>query len=87
MASPAAEMEIDERLVTALLAEQVPSLAALPVVMAGNGWDNTIARVGEEWMVRLPRRAASAPLIEFEQRWRRPCPSVQECHASTPMGG
>jgi len=69
MASPAAEMEIDERLVTALLAAQVPSLAALPVVMAGNGWDNTIARVGEEWMVRLPRRAASAPLIEFEQRW------------------
>ena len=35
----------------------------------GNGWDNTIARVGDEWMVRLPRRAAAAPLIESEQRW------------------
>jgi len=69
MASPAAEIEIDERLVTALLAEQLPALAGLPVVIAGNGWDNTIARVADEWMVRLPRRAASAPLIESEQRW------------------
>jgi len=69
MATPAAEIEIDERLVTALLAEQLPVLAALPVAIVGNGWDNTIARVGEEWMVRLPLRVASAPLIESEQRW------------------
>ena len=69
MATPAAEIAIDEQLVTALLTEQVPSLAALPVTIVGNGWDNTIARVGEEWMVRLPRRAASAPLIASEQRW------------------
>ncbi len=69
MATPAAEIDIDERLVTALLAQQVPTLAELPVAIVGNGWDNTIARVGGAWMVRLPRRAASAPLIESEQRW------------------
>ena len=69
MATPAAEIDIDERLVTALLAEQVPSLAAMPMALADNGWDNIVARVGDEWMVRLPRRTGSAPLIESEQRW------------------
>lgn len=69
MASPAAEIDIDERLVTALLADQVPELAVLSVSIAGNGWDNTIARVGDDWMVRLPRRVAAASLIESEQRW------------------
>lgn len=69
MASPAAEIDIDERLVAVLLSEQMPSLAALPVTIVGNGWDNTIARIGDDWMARLPRRAASAPLIESEQHW------------------
>lgn len=69
MASPAAEIEIGRRLVRSLLAEQVPELAAQRVTIVGNGWDNTIARVGAEWTVRLPRRAASAALIESEQRW------------------
>ena len=69
MASPAAEIEIDRQLVASLLAEQVPELAAQSVRIVGHGWDNTIARVGDEWMVRLPRRAAAAPLIESEQRW------------------
>ncbi len=69
MAAPAAEIDIDQRLVTALLAEQAPELADLPVAIVGNGWDNTIARIGNDWMARLPRRAASAPLIESEQHW------------------
>lgn len=69
MATPAAEIDIDEQLVTALLTAQCPELAALPVRIVGNGWDNTIARVGDEWMVRMPRRAAAADLIVNEQRW------------------
>lgn len=69
MATPAAEIDIDERLVTALLHEQCPQLAEQPVRVVGNGWDNTIARVGDAWMTRLPRRAAAAALIVNEQRW------------------
>lgn len=69
MATPAAKIDIDERLVTALLAAQCPELAALPVRIVGNGWDNTIARAGDEWMVRMPRRAAAAELIVNEQTW------------------
>ena len=69
MATPAAEIDTDEALVTALLASQCAELAALPVRVVGNGWDNTIARAGDEWMVRLPRRAAAAELIVNEQTW------------------
>lgn len=69
LGGPAAEIGIDARLVAGLLAEQCPELAALPVRIVGNGWDNTIARVGVDWMARLPRRSMSAALIEHEQRW------------------
>jgi aminoglycoside phosphotransferase (APT) family kinase protein len=66
---PRAEVPIDIALVRALLEEQHADLAALPVVEASEGWDNRTFRLGEDLAVRLPRRAASAPLIEHEQRW------------------
>ncbi len=69
MATPAAEIDIDAGLITALLAEQCPELADQPVRIVANGWDNAIARVGEHWMVRLPRRAPSATLVLHEQQW------------------
>lgn len=69
MATPAAEVDIDEALVRALLAAQRTDLAALPVRVVANGWDNTVVRIGDEWMARLPRRAAAADLIVHEQRW------------------
>jgi aminoglycoside phosphotransferase (APT) family kinase protein len=66
---PPAEVPIDIALVCALLEEQHPDLAALPIVEASEGWDNRTFRLGDDLAVRLPRRAASAPLIEHEQRW------------------
>jgi aminoglycoside phosphotransferase (APT) family kinase protein len=69
MATPSAEIEIDEALVRRLLREQVPDLAALPIRVVANGWDNAVVRLGDEWMARLPRRAAAATLIEHEQQW------------------
>lgn len=66
---PRAEVPIDVPLVQALLEEQHPDLAGLPLVEAGEGWDNRTFRLGEELTVRLPRRAASARLIEHELRW------------------
>ena len=69
MATPAAEITIDEPLVATLLAAQCPELAALPIRIVANGWDNTIARVGAQWLVRLPRRAAAADLVVSEQVW------------------
>ena len=67
--TPRAEVAIDERLVRALLHEQLPDLAELRIKREGSGWDNALFRLGSELAVRLPRRAAAAQLVVNEQRW------------------
>jgi aminoglycoside phosphotransferase (APT) family kinase protein len=66
---PPAEVTIDPSLVRALLQEQHTDLAQLALIDIGEGWDNKLFRLGDALAVRLPRRAASAALIEHEQRW------------------
>jgi aminoglycoside phosphotransferase (APT) family kinase protein len=66
---PAADVVVDASLVQALLREQHPDLAHLAPVKVAEGWDNALFRLGDGLAVRLPRRAASAKLIEHEQRW------------------
>jgi aminoglycoside phosphotransferase (APT) family kinase protein len=68
-AKPPAEVSIDLPLVRNLLREQHADLASLALVDIGEGWDNCVFRLGEDLAVRIPRRAASAALIEHEQRW------------------
>lgn len=65
---PAAEVEVTADLVRDLLGDQHPDLAGLSIVELANGWDNVMFRLGDELIVRLPRRAAAAALIEHEQR-------------------
>ncbi|MCE7999404.1 MAG: aminoglycoside phosphotransferase family protein [Rhodobiaceae bacterium] len=67
--SPPAEVDIDETLVRRLLQTQHPDLAALPIQQLEAGFDNDMYRLGTEYMVRLPRRAAAVPCIEHEQHW------------------
>jgi aminoglycoside phosphotransferase (APT) family kinase protein len=67
--TPAAEIMIDADLVRALLREQHPDLADLPLERMASGWDNEIFRLGDHLGVRLPRRAAAASLLLNEQRW------------------
>lgn len=62
-------MEVDADLVGALLRDQHPDLAELPISELGSGWDNVLFRLGPDLLVRLPRRVASAHLLEHEQRW------------------
>src|SRR4051812_9638463 len=52
------ELDIDDGLVRALVDEQFPQLAELPLVRAGDGTVNVIYRLGDDLSVRLPRRAA-----------------------------
>jgi aminoglycoside phosphotransferase (APT) family kinase protein len=66
---PPAEIEIDEGLIRVLLRAQYPDLAEQPLRIVAHGWDNVLARLGDELLVRLPRRALAAPLIVHEQRW------------------
>jgi aminoglycoside phosphotransferase (APT) family kinase protein len=68
-AKPPADLTIDEPLVRGLLAEQHPDLAHLDLLEVEGGWDNTLFRLGQDLVIRLPRRSASASLIGHEQRW------------------
>lgn len=65
---PPAEVEVSPDLVRRLLRQQMPDLADLPVRAAGSGWDNEIFRLGEELLVRMPRRKLGAELVLNEQR-------------------
>jgi len=67
--TPAAERHIDDALVRGLLQEQHPDLAALPLELMDTGWDNVMFRLGDEFVVRVPRRSEADPLIEHEQAW------------------
>ena len=67
--SPAAEFDIDAALVGSLLAEQHPDLAVLGLTELDAGWDNSLWRLGDRLVVRLPRRAAAVPLAVHEHRW------------------
>ena len=69
MVHPVPEVEVTEHLARALLAEQHPDLADLPLTWAGTGWDNALWRVGDHLAARFPVRAMAAPLVSHEQRW------------------
>lgn len=66
---PVPETEVSADLVAALLRSQIPELAGLEVDLFAEGWDNWSYRLGDRWLVRLPRRSLAAPLIENEWRW------------------
>jgi aminoglycoside phosphotransferase (APT) family kinase protein len=67
--TPSAEIAIDIPFAAALIAEQHPDLAHLPLSRGDEGWDNVMFRLGDELAVRLPRRALGATLIVHEQTW------------------
>ena len=67
--TPAAEVDVSVDLVRRLLREQHPDLADRPIAVLANGWDNLMCRLGPDLVVRLPRRAVAARLVEHEQRW------------------
>jgi len=66
---PAAEHDVDERLVRDLLAEQHPDLSHDDVAFFAEGWDTTLWRLGDDLLVRLPRRALAVAGLLAEQRW------------------
>ncbi len=68
-AHPLIEIDVDESLARALLAEQHPDLADRPLHSRMHGWDNITWRLGDDLAVRLPVREISAPLVVNEQRW------------------
>ncbi len=66
---PAAEVDITDQIVADLVRSQHPDLAHLRVSRFAEGWDNTLFRLGERYLVRVPRRSAAADLVDNEIRW------------------
>jgi aminoglycoside phosphotransferase (APT) family kinase protein len=60
---------MDTALVAALLRQQHPDFANYEIRPASSGFDNSIWRLGDDFVVRLPRRAIGAVLMEHELRW------------------
>ncbi len=67
--TPAAEIDVTEELVRSLVDSQFGEYADLDLTLVGNGWDNSMYRLGPDLAVRLPRRSLAAPLVLNEQRW------------------
>jgi aminoglycoside phosphotransferase (APT) family kinase protein len=66
---PHAESRVDEELVRYLLHSQFPEISVQECWHIGEGFDNFLWRVGDDLVVRLPRReAAVTPLIN-EINW------------------
>ena len=67
--TPDADYAIAPPTVRDLLRDQHADLADLPIRALDAGWDNAMFRLGDTLLVRLPRRAPAAALLEREQTW------------------
>jgi aminoglycoside phosphotransferase (APT) family kinase protein len=64
------ELDLDIPLVSRLLARQFPQWAGLPLrPVEPLGTDNALFQLGDEMVVRLPRRKRTSQTLEKELRW------------------
>ncbi|MEG3627518.1 aminoglycoside phosphotransferase family protein [Streptomyces poriticola] len=79
------EIPVDETLVRSLLEAQCPDWAGLPLAPAGAGTDNTMYRLGEELLVRLPRTAGHSGSLRKEQKWLPRLAPLLTCSVPEPV--
>jgi aminoglycoside phosphotransferase (APT) family kinase protein len=60
---PTADVGITPQSARALLRDQHPDLADLPIALAETGWDNEVYRLGDAMALRLPRRRGGGRLV------------------------
>ncbi|GAA2153794.1 aminoglycoside phosphotransferase family protein [Nocardioides koreensis] len=63
------EVDIDEATIHRLIARQLPDRAHLDLSPAGHGTDNRMLRLGDDLVVRLPRKPGTAAHVGKEQAW------------------
>ena len=64
------ELRVDVRLVRALVDGAFPEYASLPLSPLGSsGSSNTLLRLGDEFLIRIPRQPGGSATIEKEARW------------------
>jgi aminoglycoside phosphotransferase (APT) family kinase protein len=88
------EPDIDEDLVRALVDEQFPRWADLPLkYVDSHGTQNVLYRLGEEWVVRLPRQDGVVPELAGARQWmpylaaRLPVPVPEQVAEGEPGHG
>jgi aminoglycoside phosphotransferase (APT) family kinase protein len=64
----APEVTVDEAFARRLIAGQFPDVALDSLRLIGEGWDNTVWLVDEQWVFRFPRRTLAIPGVEREIR-------------------
>jgi aminoglycoside phosphotransferase (APT) family kinase protein len=62
----AAEQDVSAALAADLIGARFPDLRGAPVATLAAGWDNTVFRVGDEWIFRFPRRSVALPGVRRE---------------------
>lgn len=60
-----ADRSLDEGVVAAIVADQLPFLAGAHVERLGAGWDNELFIVANDWVLRFPKRAARTKRSEI----------------------
>lgn len=60
------DVVIDEELARAVVAQQFPELAGLPVRVFDAGWDNLVVAVGDAWLFRFVHREVALPGARHE---------------------
>lgn len=80
------QIHSDEAVVRALLREQLPRWADLPVEpVASTGTDNALFRLGDAMVARLPLQPSAAQPIDTEQRWLPVFAPVLPVEVPTPL--
>jgi aminoglycoside phosphotransferase (APT) family kinase protein len=81
------EIATDAALVRRLLAAQFPAWAGLPVEpLATAGTDHALYRLGDDMVVRLPRRPEAALQVRKEQEWLPFLASFLPLEVPAPLG-
>lgn len=63
------EIRTDLALVGRLLRDQHPELLGEEIALVGGGTDNTMYRLGQDLLIRLPRTVGTAAALTKELRW------------------
>jgi aminoglycoside phosphotransferase (APT) family kinase protein len=60
------EVTVDADFARQLISTQFPDVALESLTLIGEGWDNTVWLVDEQWAFRFPRRGLAIPGVERE---------------------
>ncbi|PIQ23688.1 hypothetical protein COW36_20105 [bacterium (Candidatus Blackallbacteria) CG17_big_fil_post_rev_8_21_14_2_50_48_46] len=80
-----AEYEISHAQAQALISRQFPELCPLELHYLGQGWDNQVFSVNQDWLFRFPRRKIALDLLATELKLLKPLAEVLPLQIPVPQ--